>query len=336
LLIKLGNSDIFSFVSMQKTYGITGPDFRRRLPNLHSIEVFALAARYGTFSDAGRALGVTQSAISRQIQQIESALGVSLFVRHKRGLKLTPEGAALRPVVDEVLSRLENVCDGLRKVSQVLTLRMPPTLTTRWFLPLLPSLRGVLPDVDVRVTTYDAREPRFGEDDIDAAILQGRGTWPDVESIPLMPELLTPVCSPARARELNRPADLAKMPLLHCDPLPAWSRWLDLAGVKGIAAHRGQRFDTLELALSAATRGQGVALGDLNLVREGIRDGVLVAPFDLVLDQGVSYYLVYPSSRSNLPKIRALREWLESASADCRRPAAKPPEPTRAQATSIR
>ncbi len=320
---------------MQKTYGSAGPEFRRCLPNLHSIEVFAVAARYGTFSDAARALGVTQSAISRQIQQIESALGISLFVRHKRGLKLTPEGAALRPVVDEVFSRLENVCYGLRKGSQVLTLRMPPTITTRWFLPLLPSLRVVLPDVDVRITTYDAHETRFGEDDIDAAILHGRGTWPGVESIPLMPELLTPVCSPAHARELNWPADLAKMPLLHCDPLAGWSQWLDLAGVKDIVPHRGQTFDTLELSLAAATRGQGVALGDLNLVREEIRDGVLVAPFDLVLDQGVSYYLVYPASRSNLPKIRALREWLESASADRRCPVVRPPESTLMQATGF-
>jgi DNA-binding transcriptional LysR family regulator len=277
------------------------------------LEVFSVAARSGSFSAAARALRVTQSAVSRQVQQVEDSLGAALFVRHKRGLRLTAEGQALRPVVDEALTRLEGICDALRNATQVLTLRMPPTLTARWFLPLLPSLRNVLPDVDVRVTTNDAWRARFDDTDVDAAILHGRGDWPDVESIRLMPELLTPVCSPALAGRLRTPADLAAMPLLHCDPLSAWGEWLQAAGARRIPSHRGQTFDTLELALSAATRGQGVAMGDLNLVRESLRDGVLAAPFDRVLDQGIAYYLVYPPSRANLGKIRVLREWLVAA-----------------------
>jgi LysR family transcriptional regulator, glycine cleavage system transcriptional activator len=309
-------------LSMQKDYRTTAPIRHHRVPNLHAIEVFAIAARYGTFTEAARALGVTQSAVSRQVQQVEKSLGIRLFVRSKRGLELTAEGAALRPVIDEVLARLENTCDGLRKVTQVLTLRMPPTIATRWFLPLLPTLCAVLPDVDVRITTFDSKtgrqliatgQPNFEEDDVDAAILLGRGDWGEVESIALMPELLTPVCSPARACQLSAPADLGVVPLLHCESIVGWTQWLDAAGVKGIATHRGQTFDTLEFALSAATRGQGVALGDLNLVGESIRDGVLVAPFDLVLDQGFSYHLVYPANRCNMPKIRAFREWLVSA-----------------------
>ena len=270
-----------------------------------------MAARCGTFSDAARAIGLTQSAISRQVQHVERNLGTALFVRHKRGLRLTSEGLSLLPVVQDALERLTSACDSLRSATQVVT--MPPTLATRWFLPLLPTLRAVLPDVDVRVTTYDSREPHFVDTDIDAAIVQGRGDWPDVEPVRLMSELLTPVCSPALAAQLSGPADLARLPLLHCEPFQGWTRWLDAAGVSRIASHRGQTFDTLDLALSAATRGQGVALGDLNLVRESLRDGVLVAPFEHVLDQGVAYYLVYPPNRARLPKIRALREWLVAA-----------------------
>ncbi len=300
---------------MPTSHGSKEPNFRRRLPNLHAIEIFSVAARCGSFSAAARMLRVTQSAISRQVQQVEESLGTALFTRHKRGLRLTAEGEALRPVVEEALSRLESICDTLRSANQVLTLRMPPTLTARWFLPLLPSLREVLPDVDVRVTTHDAWLTRFEDNDVDPAILHGRGDWPDLEAIRLMPVLLTPVCAPAVAARFTTPSELATLPLLHCDPLPAWGQWLEAAGARRIPSHRGQTFDTLELALSAATRGQGVALGDLNLVRESIRDGVLVAPFERVLDQGVAYYLVYPPSRANLPKIRALREWLLSAAA---------------------
>jgi len=282
---------------------------------LHALQVFVLAAESGAFSAAAVKLGVTQSAVSRQIQKLEAYLGLPVFTRSKLGLRLTAEGEALLPAAEDALTRLTRVCESLRSVGQVLTLRMPPTLAMRWFLPRLPSLRALLPDTDVRVTTYDAWEPRFGGADIDAAIVYGRGGWPDVEAVALMPERLTPVCSPDLARRLATPADLHTLPLLQCYPVQAWGRWLDAAGVGWIPAHHGQTFDTLELALSAATRGQGVALGDLTLLKESLDDGVLVAPFTFVLDQGVSYYLAYPAQRASLPKIRALKDWLAAEAA---------------------
>lgn len=295
---------------MRNSHASLGSGFRRRLPPLYSLEIFATASRCGSFSKAARELFVTQGAVSRQIQQLEQHLGIALFIRHRNGLKLTAEGEALLPVVEDAFGRVVRICEVLRTTGQVITLRMPPTLAARWFLPRLPSLRHLMPDMDVRVTTYDAWEPKFEDSDIDAAILQGRGDWPDVEAVRIMPELLTPVCSPELALQLTSPSELGKMPLLHCDPIQGWARWFEFAGLNVIPSHRGQTFDTLELALSAATRGQGVALGDLNLVRESLADGVLVAPFDTLLDQGVSYYLVYPPQRANLPKIRELREWL--------------------------
>jgi LysR family transcriptional regulator, glycine cleavage system transcriptional activator len=298
---------------MPSDHASDSPSFAQRLPPVRALEVFAAAARFGTFSRAARELFITQSAVSRQIQQLEEHLGVMLFIRHKTGLRLTPEAEALLPVVDDAFARLSSMCNSLRSASQVLTLRMPPTLATRWFLPLLPSLRVVMPDVDVRVTTYDAWEPRFEDSDIDAAIIHGRGDWKGVEAIALMPERLTPVCSPDMAKHLSQPADLKSLPLLHCIPSHGWKRWLEMAGVRDVAAHRGQTFDTLDLALSAATRGQGVALGDLNLIRESLNDGVLVAPFEAELSQGIGYYLIYPAVRAQLPKIRALREWLLAA-----------------------
>ena len=300
--------------SMPSDHASGEVDFTGRLPPLNALAVFAVAARSGSFSRAARSLSVTQSAISRQIQQLERYLGSPLFVRHKLGLRLTSEAEVLLPVVEEAFARLARTCDGLRNVGQVLTLRMPPTLATRWFLPLLPSLRAVMPDVDVRITTYDAWEPRFEDSGVDAAIVYGRGGWLDVEAIALMPERLAPVCSPDLARRLTTPADLASMRLLQCYPIQAWSRWLEAAGVGWIKSHSGQTFDTLELALSAATRGQGVALGDLNLLKESLDDGVLVAPFDCVLDQGVSYFLVYPEGRGQTSKLRALKDWLTAVS----------------------
>ena len=296
--------------SIHESHGSSVHLFHRRLPPLHALTVFAAAAASGSFSRAGELLFVTPGAVSRQIQQLERYLGCALFIRHKRGLKLTAEGQRLLPVVDDALGRLAGACEGLRTIGQVLVLRMPPTFTARWFLPILPELRALLPDVDVRITTYDSWEPEFERSDVDAAVVQGRGAWVGVEAVALMSEVLTPVCSPLMAAHVRSPADLLALPLLHCNPLDAWPRWLQAAGADNKDARRGQTFDTLELALAAATRGQGVAIGDLNLVRESLRDGILVAPFAQTIEQGLSYYLVYPPDRAQQPKIRILRDWL--------------------------
>ena len=278
---------------------------------LHSLRVFIAAVRCGSFSAAAKEFAVTQSAISRQVQQLEEHLGVTLFVRHKLGLRLTPDAEALFPAVEDAFARLTRACNRLRDVGQVLTLRMAPTLAVRWFLPRLPMLRSLLPKVDVRITTYEARHPRPENNDVDAILLYGRGNWPDMECIRLFPERLTPVCSPQIAQSLSVPADLRGMHLLQTNPLIAWGRWLEAAGVSWIPSY-GETFDTLEFALSAATRGQGVALGDLSLLHEALHDGVLVAPFDSVVDLGNAYYLIYSPEKGALPKIRALREWLTS------------------------
>lgn len=282
------------------------------LPSLHGLTVFATAATAGSFSKAAEHLFVTQGAVSRQIAQLEDDLGCALFVRHKKGLRLTPEGQHLLPVVHDTLFRLAGVCEGLRVMGQVLVLRMPPTFTARWFLPLLPELRALLPDVDIRITTHDAWEPDFDHSDVDAAVVQGSGKWSGVELLPLMPEVLTPVCTPQLAARIKIPQDVLRLPLLHCNPFDAWPSWLQSVDIQDKAGRRGQTFDTLDLALSAAARGQGVAMGDLNLIRESLSDGVLVAPFAQSVEQGLSYYLVYPPDKGRLPKVRVLHEWMSS------------------------
>jgi len=281
---------------------------------LHSLRVFVAAVRCGSFSAAAKELKVTQSAISRQVLQLEEHLGLTLFVRHKLGLRMTPDAESLYPIVEECFARLTRACDHLRNIGQVLTLRMAPTMAMRWFLPRLPMLRRVLPAVDVRITTYEMRDPRPESNDVDAILLYGHGSWPNIECIKLFSERLTPVCAPQVASNLAVPGDLLQMPLLRTHPLTAWNLWLSAAGIPGSPSY-GETFDTLEFALAAATRGQGVALGDVSLLHEALRDGILIAPFDRVVDVGNAYYLVYSPEKAALPKIQALREWLVSEAA---------------------
>jgi LysR family transcriptional regulator, glycine cleavage system transcriptional activator len=290
-------------------------DFGRDFPPLHALTVFVTAARCGTFSQAARELFVTQAAVSRQIQHLEAYLGAALFVRHKRGLSLTAEAELLLPTVNEVMHRLKDVCERVRSAGQILTLRMPPTFASRWFIHRLPSLQTFMPDVEIRVSTFHSWGPRFEDGDIDAAIVQGTGPWDQANALRVVEERLTPMCTADFASGLAAPQDLLGLPLLRCYPIGAWETWFERAGVRPEGRVKGQVFDTSDLALSAAIRGQGVVLGDINLVEECIHEGSLVAPFATIAIEGPAYCLVYSADRAALPKIQALTRWLEATGA---------------------
>lgn len=300
-------------INIHKTHGLVAHPFLRQLPPLHTLTVFATAASAGSFSAAAAQLRVTQSAVSRQIQMLEGYLGCTVFARHKKGLQLTAQGLQLLPVVNDALARLAGACEGLKHQDQVLVLRLPPTFASRWLVPRLPQLRALMPDVEIRISTFQAWEPNFESSEVDAAVVQGNGQWQGVQAIPIMPEHLTPVCSPAWAARLQQPADVLAAPLLHCYPFNTWQQWLAAAGITMAPKLRGQTFDTLDLALLAASQGQGVAMGDLNLIGSALQDGTLVAPYLTAIEQGLSYYLVFPPDRLQLPKIRQLKDWVTGA-----------------------
>jgi LysR family glycine cleavage system transcriptional activator len=86
--------------------------------------------------------------------------------------------------------------------------------------------------------------------------------------------------------------------------------WLKIAGVDGIDAHRGPRFESSVHAVQAAVQGEGVVLGRSALVADDLEAGRLIKPFDLSLPADLAYYVVYPTPSADRPKIRAFREWL--------------------------
>jgi LysR family transcriptional regulator, glycine cleavage system transcriptional activator len=281
-----------------------------------ALTVFATAAYAGSFSAAADQLNVTQSAVSRQIQMLEGYLGCPLFFRHKKGLQLTAQGQQLLPVVNDALGRIAGACEGLKQQDHVLVLRLPPTFASRWFLPRLSQLRDRMPGIEFRISTFQAWEPEFERSEVDAAVVQGDGQWRGVHAIALMPEQLTPVCSPDLVASLEQPHDVLKHTLLHCFPFNTWEQWLLDQGVHERGILPGQTFDTMELALLAAQNGQGLAIGDVNLIRAAMHTGALVTPFPESVKTGQGYYLVFPPDRLQLPKIRQLSDWMQRLASD--------------------
>ncbi len=292
----------------------------RRLPPLNGLRAFEAAARHLSFTNAADELFVTPAAISHQIKGLEEFLGVQLFRRLTRSVILTDAAQAVLPMVSEGFDRLAQAADVLKQseTSGVLTVSSAPTFAAKWLVVRIPEFSERYPDISIRV---DARLELvdFDRDGVDVAVRLGNGDYPGMQVDRLFNEEIVPVCHPSfleGTHPLRRPSDLKHYKLLHVDwgnmtgPLPDWNMWLASAGVDDVDASKGPVFTVESMAISAAARGNGVALASTYAVAEEIAEGRLVVPFARSLRTHTSYWVVCPRRTANLPKIKAFREWL--------------------------
>ncbi len=283
----------------------------RRLPPLHALRAFEAAARHLSFKLAAAELRVTPAAISHQIKALETELAVKLFRRLTREIRLTEEGHALAPSLRDAFDRLAAAVERVQRAPAhaVFTLSTLTTLAMSWLVPRLPRFQLLHPKIDVRVSTSQ-KAIDFSREDFDAALRYGLGGWPGLAQHKLFDDRLTPLASPAFARKLKRPEDLAGVPLLDTDPDPEWHVWLEQAGLARMPIKRGASFDSTRIALEAAAAGIGVALGDPLFAADQIAAGQLVQPFAAIASTRRSYWFVYPEAFATRPKIVAFRDWL--------------------------
>ncbi len=289
---------------------------RRKLPPLGALRAFEAAARHLSFKRAADELGVTPTAISHQLRQLEDILGQRLFARQIRKVTLTPAGEALYPVLRDGFESFAHAIERLRAGPrrQRLTLSATPAFVAKWLLPRLSDWQARHPGIDLHLHASETPVD-LGAGSADAAIRYGRGDWPDLHSELLLPSHFAPVASPRL--KLRKPADLNNQTLLHFDwrlrrrDTPTWKRWAEQAGI-ALDVSGGLRFSDESHAIQAAIAGQGVALLGLPLVAAELASGALVQPFGPVL-QGDSYHLAVPPDRAQALEIAALRAWLRSA-----------------------
>lgn len=288
----------------------------RKLPATAALAAFESAAHHLSITAAARELHRTQSAISRQIQQLEQELGVALFRRQRQRIQLTPAGQHYLEHVRQVLDRLEAAGLALRTLARgggVLQLAILPTYGTVWLIPRIPAFLEQHPGIQLHFSTrlypFD-----FAAEDLDAAIHHGDPHWPGAAMDGLMDEEVLLVCSPEYGKRhgLREPGDLRRATLLQLSTRPtAFPDWLARFGQGGIDGRRGPRFEHHAMVLQAALAGLGVALLPQFVVAEALAQGRVMEPFPQTqLRTGKGYWLCYPESRAKLPALVAFRRWL--------------------------
>ncbi|AJP70861.1 LysR family transcriptional regulator [Sphingomonas hengshuiensis] len=281
---------------------------RPHLP-LNALRAFEASARHLSFTRAAIELCVTQAAISHQVKGLEERLGVRLFRRLPRGLALTDEGAALLPTLGESFDRIAELVEGIAEgtAAQLLSVAAVGTFAAGWLLPRLPGFRAAHPRIDLRLFTNNNRVDLAGEG-LDYAIRFGDGAWHGTEAVALMESPLTPLCTPALARDLTSPRDLLAVPLLRSYRADEWPRWFAAAGLAAPTL-RGPVFDSSITMAEAALGGAGVALAPPLMLGRHLAEGSLVRPFAEEVTTG-RYWLTWLKSRTPSPAMAAFREWL--------------------------
>ena len=289
-----------------------------RLPSINGLQAFEAAARHLSFARAADELGLTPTAISHRIRNLEAELGVVLFRRGHRAVTLTEEGARIARDLSESFDCLKMSVAKLRQCgAEHLTLLAPPSFASLWLLPRLSAFRERFPDIQLTLLPTDA--PDLERTDADAAITFSYAADQTHKTDCLFENRLVPVCSPAfleRHGALDDREAIANAPLLHVmdgsvqPPLPGWQEWLRVAGISQLGALEGVRFGACHLAVEAARLGHGLALGVSTLIADDIQAGVLAAPFERSLPIPQTYALTYPPEHATRPALRSFRSWL--------------------------
>jgi LysR family transcriptional regulator, glycine cleavage system transcriptional activator len=293
-----------------------------RLPSLDLIRGFVAVGRRMSITLAAQELCLTQSAVSRQVQALEEALAVKLFVRGHRSLTMTPEGERLFRSADGALQQLQDVIGAMTTS----TARRPVTITSSvgvaglWLLPRLGSFQQAAPGIDVRISANN-RISDLRNDGIDLAIRYcAIDAMPD-GALALFGETVAPVAHPSLGlRTIDAARILEQHTLLEFDgeyrPWLMWPDWLKSQGWEDVKPKGVLRFNHYDQVIHAAIAGQGIALGRLEMISEMLADRRLVtlaAPgAELVTSH--AYYLIQAESPARA-EVREVVHWIMSEAA---------------------
>ncbi len=285
---------------------------RRNLPSLPSLLALEAVDRLGSASAAAAELALTQGAISRQLQVLETQMGVVLFARTRGRLAVTPSGQSYAAAIRQSLDSIATAGRKLRAnpLGNSLNLAILPAFAAHWLAPRLARFKALHPDISLNLSTR-MRPFDMASDGFDAAIHYGREDWPGAAYLPLLNEDLIAVAAPSLVpNPLPHANFILSYPLMQLGSRTGdWGRWL---------AHHGHPatrptamvFDQYSTMATAAVHGLGAALLPTFIAQSYLDAGQLIAPFGSAIPASGRYYLVWPKDAPARPPLIALRNWL--------------------------
>jgi LysR family transcriptional regulator, glycine cleavage system transcriptional activator len=292
---------------------------RSELLRIDLLYAFEACARLLSITQAASELHLTQSAVSRQIQQLEENLQCPLFHRKHRAIELTLAGQILSRAVNDSFERLLDAQARIRSTSSArqVAITCTPGFASLWLIPRLAKFTADHPLVDVRISATSVLED-LERSGIDVAVRFA--PMASTKGLPLFEETVLPMCAPrlakGRGATLKNPVDLAAHTLLAVD-MPHgqslsvdWEPWLNIMGMTHLSMKNTVRFSQYSDAIAAAVAGQGVVIGRLPLLRDHVREGRLVAPFKGAAISRRGYFVLVAKRSENNRDALDFVHWL--------------------------
>ena len=282
---------------------------RGALPSLNALRAFEAMARTGKATLAAEELGVSHSAVSRQVKALEHSLGVALFTGPKNRLELTAEGRALLPDLTAAFDRIAAATLKLRSVDRELHIAVNASTSIKWLIPRLSGFQATHPDL--RVQLHDLAPQAMAHRGVHGLvrIVQNR-LQRELAAVPFMANHIGPVIAPTL---LDQGGDILSAPRLIAEVhRQGWSEWAALAGVEPPPAPV-QTLSHLHFVLDGAVGGLGAAVLPWPLVADDVLAGRLVAP--LGFQPAASAFCLIPTPGPTRKILEPFRAWLMDAGA---------------------
>lgn len=285
-----------------------------KLPNLNALRAFEAAARLESFSRAAEELFVTHSAISHRIQSLEGELGVALFVRDGKRVRVTEGGALYAQKIRLAMADIADATLAVRSGDRErrLVISVLPSFAARWLMPRVGRFIERHPEIDLELMA-STLVVDFRHESVDIGIRLGHGNYPGLHVVKLMSETYFPACSPNfnRGKLPRKPADLLSMPLLRSEDEP-WRDWFELAGLPDAPEPtRGTLFNDGSMVMESILDGRGIALVRRSLAQDYLKSGRLIKLFDFEAPGRLAVYLVCQEHVATLPRVAAFMKWID-------------------------
>ena len=285
------------------------------LPPLPALLAFETIARRRSFALAAAELHLTPSAVSHQVARLESFLGVKLFERSSRGVKLSPAGEAYLQRVAGALGAIGSATDDVRQgVRNSLYVHASPSFASLWLMPRIGQFAQEHPGVSLFLSASHLHSDfELGQVDLD--IRYGVPAWPNLTVRPVFSESILPLASPAfiERHQIRTPADLLQVPLIQSTvSVVQWGDWFGQHHPSKRPERFALRFDRALMALDAAVQGLGVAL-ESRVIGDGhLQSGRLQAVFDPAWALPVqAHFVVYPERHGYRSEVTQFLHWLD-------------------------
>ena len=286
---------------------------------LTALRTFESAARLQSFKAAAEELAVTPTAVSHQIRTLENWLGVALFERLARGVRLTECGERLFGSLHGALLDIVQSVAQLRPQPSTgsLTLSTTPAFAALWLIPQLGQFYQAHPGIKVRVETSTELLDLQQDASIDLVIRYGYGSHPSLHSQCLLDERFGVYGAPGLLAALD-PARLTLITVRWRNSQlydRSWKAWCEAAGESWLEHAELREYDEEHYALQAAIAGQGLVLASNVLVSQSLAMGLLRPLRPDITVPGANYTALCVPGRERNPPVKAFFDWLNEASA---------------------